>query len=95
VVSSSASGGTASERLDASWRFSVSDNGIGVAAGQEDRIFRMFHRLHARDRYVGTGIGLTVSKTVVERHGGRIWHERAEPEGSRFIFTIADPKGSS
>ena len=83
------------ERLDDSWRFSVSDNGIGVAAGQEDRIFRMFHRLHARDRYVGTGIGLTVSKTVVERHGGRIWHERAEPEGSRFIFTIADATGSS
>jgi signal transduction histidine kinase len=87
--------GIDAERLDHSWRFSVSDNGIGIAAGEEDRIFRMFHRLHARDRYVGTGIGLTVSKTVVARHGGRIWHEPAEPTGSRFIFTIADPTGTS
>jgi PAS domain S-box-containing protein len=76
------------ERSGANWRFTVSDNGIGLDPGQADQIFRMFERLHSGDDYPGTGIGLAIAEKVVARHGGRIWAEPRAGGGSRFCFTL-------
>ncbi len=80
-------------REEDGWLLSVSDNGIGIEEGSRDRVFEIFQRLHDRQDYEGTGIGLAVCRRIVERHGGHIWLEPNPGAGTRVCFTL--PRGAA
>jgi signal transduction histidine kinase len=76
------------EAVEEMVRFAVTDNGIGIEKSNSGRVFQMFQRLHTREQFEGSGIGLAIAKKIVERHGGTIWFESVLGEGTTFYFTI-------
>ena len=82
----------ASAQLGGDWVFCVRDNGIGIEPQYAERIFRLFERLPSAEEYPGSGVGLAISKRIIERHGGRIWVESQPGAGAAFHFTLpAEP----
>lgn len=79
----------------AGWRYTVSDNGIGLDEQYADRIFQVFQRLHTRKEYEGTGIGLAICRKIVERHGGTVSVRSVLGEGATFTFTLPAPLGAA
>jgi PAS domain S-box-containing protein len=76
------------EKINHHWKFAVRDNGIGIDSAFNNRIFEIFQRLHTRDKYPGSGVGLAIVKKIIERHGGKIWVESEVGKGSTFYFTL-------
>jgi light-regulated signal transduction histidine kinase (bacteriophytochrome) len=80
----------AAQRDRAAWVFRVSDNGIGIDPRRAREVFDLFRRLHPRERFPGTGVGLAICERVIRRHGGRIWVESHPGDGATFSFTLPD-----
>lgn len=80
--------GVSAEEKGKEWAFSVTDNGIGIAVENAEKVFVIFRRLNTRAEYPGNGIGLSICKKIIERHGGRIWVESEIGHGSAFKFTL-------
>jgi light-regulated signal transduction histidine kinase (bacteriophytochrome) len=77
-----------SENVDDEYIFAIKDNGIGINQKNIDKIFTMFQRLHTKEEYDGTGIGLAISKKILQKHRGEIWAESENRKGTTFYFTI-------
>ena len=91
---------TAARQADGRWQCCVTDNGIGIPPEFADKIFVIFQRLHGRDAYPGTGIGLALCKRIVEQHGGDMYLDTSHTGGTRICFTLpaapaADPARSA
>jgi PAS domain S-box-containing protein len=80
----------AAESVSDGWEFSIADNGIGIAPEYQEKVFEMFRRLHGREKYPGTGIGLTICRKIVAHHGGQISVQSEEGKGATFRFTLPD-----
>ncbi len=82
-------------QAEGEWEISFADNGIGIAEEFAERIFLIFQRLHSREAFEGSGIGLAMCRKIVEYHGGRIWLDTSYSGGARFLFTMPIAKGAT